>query len=215
MRDQRKTVFALDPASGAMRELFPRLDSIHHLHVSPDGRKMVFLREAPGKVAADLLVSDLGDPQGTVLASSSHPEGDLSTMYGQPLFSPDGSQILFLRQNWSQPDVLAASLWVVPSDGSGEPRLVTRAPIIQRPIWHPNGRFIAFRNMNPRERRFAVSVVSLETGAVHDVFTQSNLRDELRVNHWSPDGRWIGISEVTGSFEYWVVEDPLGEEVRR
>jgi len=207
-RDKRSTVYALDPSDGSMREIFPRLDSIGHVHVSPDGQKMVFLRETAGNRRAEIVVSDLGKTQGRVLASGSHPEGDLSGIFGQPLFSPDGSQVLFLRQDWSQPEVLSASLWVVPSDGSEPPRLVARAPLIQDPIWHPAGRFIAFKELDFAEPpgTSTVSVVSLETGAVHQVLPRSSAKVGLRLNDWS---------QSEGHWEIWVVENLLGEGGRR
>ncbi|MGD8276595.1 MAG: hypothetical protein PVH00_01155 [Gemmatimonadota bacterium] len=47
--DKRQTVMGVNPANGNVRELFPRRDSIFHIHVSPDGRRMVFHR-GPGTV---------------------------------------------------------------------------------------------------------------------------------------------------------------------
>jgi Tol biopolymer transport system component len=193
-----------------MRELFPRLDSIYHIHVSPDGEKMVFFRARDGVSRAEIVIADLGSPDGTVLAVNDHPEGNLSGMYGQPLFSPDGSQVAFLRQDWSQPGVLSASLWVVPSDASAPARLVARAPVIQRPIWHEQGDFIAFLAWDPPNSTKTVSVVSLVTGEVHAAHPPFRGQDGINVNDWSPDGRWIGITHgAERTWGYWVVDDPL------
>jgi Tol biopolymer transport system component len=178
---------------------------------------MVFFRAADGNTRAEIILADLGSSDGTVLAVNDHPEGSLSGMFGQPLFSPDGSQIAFLRQDWSQPGVLSASLWVIPSDASAPARLVARAPVIQRPVWHEQGDFIAFLALDPPNSTKTVSVVSLATGEVHAVHPPFTGRDEIRVNDWSPDGRWIGIAHIEkGTWGYWVVDDPLaGEGGRR
>ncbi|MBW1688893.1 MAG: PD40 domain-containing protein, partial [Deltaproteobacteria bacterium] len=159
--DKRQTVMGLDPVDGTMRELFPRQASIHHIHVSPDGRRMVFLR-GPGAVGGpnELVVSDLGDPAGgKVLASESDPEGQFSLHYGQPAFSPDGSQILFVRQDRSVDGTEPVGLYVMPSDGSAPARLVTTVPLIARATWGPSGRFIAFQEMDFAAQTSTVSVV--------------------------------------------------------
>jgi Tol biopolymer transport system component len=158
-------------------------------------------------------VSDLGAPDGLVLTSGDHPDGNLSSQYGQPIFSPDGAQIAFLRQNWRQTGVRAATLWVIPSDGSRDPRRLAGAPGIGRIIWHPTSRFVAFLSWDPENMRRTISVVSLDTGKVHEVLDLSDTPDEVRLNHWSPDGRWVGFSQLQGTMEYWMVDDPLAEAV--
>lgn len=208
-RDRRKTVYVLDSSDGSTRELFPRLDSIMHIHVSPDGRKTVFVKGGVASRNAELVVSNLGNPEGLVLATGDHPDGPFSGWFGQPLFSPDGSQVAFCRQEQADPEVLASSLWVAPADGSGEPRLMVRAPLIERIIWHPSGRFIGFLRVDPDNHKGGVFVVSLETGETHEVLDLSDAEDTIRLNHWSPDGRWIGFSELQGTMEYWMVDDPL------
>jgi serine/threonine protein kinase/Tol biopolymer transport system component len=210
-RDKRQTVYVLNPSDGSMRELFPRLDSIAHIHVSPDGRKMVFHHGDYASIRQELRISDLGNPDGLVLATGDHPDGPFSGMFGQPLFSPGGSQIAFLRQQ-QLPQVHTSSLWVVPADGSREPRLLVRAPLIQRIIWHPNSRFIAFERTDPKNHTGrSIYVVSLETGEVQQVVDLSESEETINLNHWSPDGRWIGYSELQGTMEYWMVKDPLAE----
>ena len=210
-RDKRQTVYVLDSSDGSMRELFPRLDSIGHIHVSPDGRNMVFVKGGVVSRSGQLVVSNLGDPEGLVLATGDHPDGPLSGWFGQPLFSPDGSQVAFCRQEQADRDLLASSLWVVPADGSGEPRVLARAPLIERIIWHPNGRFIAFLRRDPENQAGrSLSVVSLETGEIHGVLDRSDWEGGIRLNDWSPDGRWIGFSDGQGTWEYWMANDPLG-----
>jgi hypothetical protein len=143
------------------------------------------------------------------LATGDHPDGTLSGMYGQPIFSPDGSLAAFLRQSWSQTRVRAATVWVVTSDGSQEPRRLASAPVIHRVIWHPESRFIAFLRVDEENKERVVSVVSLRTGEVHEVLDLSDTEDEVRLNHWSPDGRWIGFAQLQGTMEYWMVDHPL------
>lgn len=220
-RDKRKTVFALDPADGRVRELFPRRDSIHHIHVSPDGSQMVFLRQIGNRRAAELVVSDLGDPDGLVLATGPSDEGRLSTHFGQPRFSPDGTQILFLRNRGTQDDNIA-SLWVVPSDASAPPReVVSTEGMITWMFWDPSGRLVAFQRLrfeaeagaqSPADLRLVISVVDVETGATHDMLGPVDETTNTNLRAWSPDGRWIAFSQSTGRWEFWVTQDVLGED---
>jgi Tol biopolymer transport system component len=218
-RDKRKTVFALDPADGRLRELFPRRDDIHHLHVSPDGSRMVFLRRIGNRLAAELVVSDVGDPDGLVLATGPGDEGRLSTHFGQPRFSPDGTQILFLRNRGTQDDNVA-SLWVVPSDGSAPPReVMSTEGWITWMFGDPSGRFVAFQRLEAEagaqrtaDLQLVVTVVDVETGVTHDILGPVDETTNTNLRAWSPDGRWIAYSQTTGRWEFWVTEDVLGED---
>jgi len=215
--DERQTVMGVDPVTGDVRELFPKRDSIFHIHVSPDGERMVFHR-GPGAVGGpnEIVVSDLGDPDGgQVLASESDPEGNFSLHYGQPAFSPDGSQILFVRQDRSLggPRV-PVRLYVMPSDGSGPARLITTVPLIARATWDPSGRFIAFLEMDSAAETETISVVSVETGVKRQLLPSSPMSETLRLRTWSPDGKWIVFSREIGSSELWVTDGLLGESGR-
>jgi Tol biopolymer transport system component len=233
-RDVRKTVYSLDPENGRIRELFPPTERGNHIHVSPDGARMVFFRpvqpdpDSAVRIAGELVVSDLGDfTGGRVLAQSSDPEGELSTYFGQPLFSPDGSRILFFRVPWV--DIMNGnarmSLWVIPADGSAPARRLAEAPRIDPPYWDPSGRWIVFKEYRGSDlstARGMISIVSLETGKKHEILswgrggmTAGDLILSTQLKTWSPDGRWIGITQGTGSYEYWVVDDPLGEQAGR
>ena len=207
-----KTVFGLDPMTGDVRELFPRLDSIHHLHVSPDGEQMVFLRRTEERLAGALVVANLGKRDGRELAPGVTADGGLSTRYGLPLFSPDGTHVLFLRnQTIGFPgDSFTSTLWVVPADGSTPPRLLVTASVITKAFWDPTGRLIAYEAAFFDEERSDISVVDLETGESHVVLDDLPQR-RAHLRAWSPDGRWIGIVQTTGTSEFWVIEDLLGQ----
>jgi Tol biopolymer transport system component len=229
-RERRRTVNALDPRDGNIRELFPALDSISHVHVSADRTRMVFLRplqvpreDAPTAVG-ELVVSEVGNPaDGRVLASSSHDDGWLATQITQPVFSPDGSQILFFRVHeiGEGHNEFEMSLWVVPVDGSGPARQLARASQIPMAYWDPSGQWIAFQELHGSDgsdMRGSISVISVETGAKHEILGQEGMEamelSGVGLKAVSPDGRWVGIAAATGGFEYWVVEDPLGGNAR-
>jgi Tol biopolymer transport system component len=225
-RDQRTTVYGLNPANGNTRELFPPVDSMFNVHVSPDGSKITFFRpfrvprEDVDTHVGELVVADLGDPaNGLVLASSSDAEGWLRTNTGMPAFSPDGRWILFprIRTIGEREDQYEMTLWVAPSDGSGSQRLLATASAIGVAVWHPSSRWVVFieiHGSDPREMRGALSAVAVETGEKHEILGQEEIEalgsSSPDIKTVSPDGRWVGISLTTGNFEYWVVDDPLG-----
>jgi hypothetical protein len=188
---------------------------------------MVFLRpfavpqEGALTFVGELVVSEIGNPAGgQVLASSSHSEGRLSTQVTQPAFSPDGSHISFFRSHKTgeADNQTEMSLWLVPADGSGPARQLSRANMIPMAYWHPSGRwilFVEFRGSDPMTMQGGFYAVSVETGEKHEIFGQEDLQamelSGIGLKAVSPDGRWIGIAAAKGSFEYWVVEDPLAE----
>ncbi|WP_027862599.1 LpqB family beta-propeller domain-containing protein [Marmoricola sp. URHB0036] len=60
---------------------------------------------------------------------------------GSPAWSPDGTQIAFVRANWR--GNYERSLWVMDADGSRPRALVTRGPV-GAPTWSPDGTRLAF-----------------------------------------------------------------------
>src|SRR5689334_20814418 len=59
--------------------------------------------------------------------------------------SPNGSQVAFTRVTINEgKDDYDTSLWIVPANGSGEPRQLTSGTRDSSPRWSPDGRSIAF-----------------------------------------------------------------------
>lgn len=108
--------------------------------------------------------------------------------------------------NFGQPDP-AGELWVVGADGSGERRLASAWWIAQPPQWDPSGRLIAYTEESEQDR-FRVMVVSVETGEPWEILDLDDLGD-TRLQDWSPDGRWIGLTEEVGRNELWIDRDLL------
>jgi dipeptidyl aminopeptidase/acylaminoacyl peptidase len=226
--DPYRTIHGLDPASGRIRELFPPTDRAHHIHVSSDRASMVFLRplqihpDSAERHAGELVVSELGDVDGgRVLVSTADIDGWLGTHYGQPRFSPDGSQVVYFRQQYTGPeyDDFDNSLWVQPVDGSSPAQKLVTGLRQDWVSWDPSGRWIVYqgyREGSQGRMQGMLSVVSVETGESHEILTwvegitPGETLMDVQLAAWSPDGRWISITQSTGGLEYWVVDDPLG-----
>lgn len=223
-RDPRRTVYALDPTDGSIRELFPLLEpTIGFIHVSADESRMVFLKRDQESLTgiSELVISDLGNPTaGRVLATSSEAEGGLATQMGQPAFSPDGSHIMFIRihqvgEGFGSDDT-EWSVWVVPADGSAPARQLARSKGISSADWDPSGRWLVYSDLEAPESSddggylFAVSI---ETGEKQVLLSGEEVENMaingLAPRAWSPDGRWIGFAETKGALEFWVIANPL------
>jgi TolB protein len=187
---------------------------------SPDGRKIAFTRnEGVGESTTftddDVFVMDADGEDVEQLT----PEQD-GVMSGQPAWSPDGSQIAFLRGQSVHSAVPSrfGDLMVMSADGS-EVRRLARGPA-NAPSWSPDGREIAFvrgARLNRNDATMDVYVVAAEGGEPRRL-TSSREFDETPA--WSRDGRRIAFarstfeSQFTGKTSIYVVErDGTGERL--
>ncbi len=98
----------------------------------------------------------------------------------QPAVSPDGSSIVFAA---------GGDLWSVPVAGGTARLLVAHPAQDSRPLWSPDGRFLAF--VSSRTGNGDVYLFTFATGEVRRLTWD----DEPEVvDAWSRDGRWIYFS---------------------
>jgi len=113
------------------------------------------------------------------LSAWCQPVPAVPSMY-EPAISPDGKEIVF---------VSGGDLWTVSSDG-GEARLLAAHPAMEsRPVYAPNGRYIAFNSS--RTGNGDIYLLDLHTNAVRRI-TYSDAAEE--VTGWSPDSKYIYFS---------------------
>ncbi len=127
-----------------------------------------------------------------------------------PVWSPDGTGFAFTRNFGGEP----AQLHLVPSDGSGTPRLIRPS---DRPefadSWSRTGNLLAFT----REESATgpdIWVMPMEANAKALPWLATRF-DESAAN-FSPDGRWIAyVSNQSGRFEVYVRSYPGGAHNRQ
>jgi Tol biopolymer transport system component len=130
-------------------------------------------------------------------------------------FSPDGSQIVFMR---GLPDTLAIEVRIASADGSRE-RLLARLPIY--PIymwgasWSPDGKTIALSGLQSgKEQNFVLDVLRVADGNVTTLYSSPTI---LGRPVWLPDGDSllvaIGLSKEDRD-QLWQIPYPTGEPQR-
>lgn len=103
--------------------------------------------------------------------------------FSDPSLSPDGSEIAF---------VSGGDIWTVPSKG-GEARLLVSHPEYEsRPLYSPDGRYLAFNST--RSGNGDIYVLNFETGECRRL-TYDDGNDEISA--WSADGKYIYFSSTS------------------
>jgi len=103
--------------------------------------------------------------------------------YADPAISPDGSEIAFAS---------GGDIWTVPSAG-GEARLLVSHPDNDsRPVFSPDGKFLAFNST--RSGNGDIYVLNLSNSALMRL-TFDDGNDEISA--WSPDGKFIYFASTS------------------
>jgi dipeptidyl aminopeptidase/acylaminoacyl peptidase len=116
-----------------------------------------------------------------------------------PAVSPDGRWIAFYSTRSGHQDI-----WLVPSDGSGAPRALTRGAMAGddarfAPAWSPDSRRIAYVSNASDYWRDDVWVVDVATGRARQV---SRSLMAASTPAWSPDGQTLAVLGTARS-GYW------------
>jgi predicted Ser/Thr protein kinase len=129
----------------------------------------------------------------------------------QPAFSPDGNWIAFVSTRSSRtglikigPDIgfdyrtYGGDVWVIPALGGQARRLALEGNF---PVWHPDGRKIAYVS-GPESHR-SILEVPAEGGTPSPILASANSSFEIDRVQYSPGGKWITFA--TGDPDYRVL----------
>ena len=129
---------------------------------------------------------------------------------GPPSYSPDGSQVVFMRTKPGiQPDG-AGALFVVDADGGRPVRITPWGASFLDNAWSPDGDWIVFQR--PYGQLF---LVHPDGSGMHRIPLELPQGAGARTPSWSPDGQWIVFSmqEARGA-TVWAVR-PDGSDLKR
>jgi dipeptidyl aminopeptidase/acylaminoacyl peptidase len=109
-----------------------------------------------------------------------------------PGISPDGRTVAFVA--WGvdrQANDYTASIWLVPVDGSGEPRRLTQeAKQDVAPRWSPDGKWLAFTSNRDKKAK-QLYVLPVDGGEPPCL---TDLEEDVTEVKWSPDGKRLAFS---------------------
>jgi len=110
----------------------------------------------------------------------------------EPMVSPDG---LWVAYTVTKADVaanrLTRNIWIVSTNGTSEPRQITRGGSDGRPRWSPNSKRLAF--VSSRTGTEQIYLLSLNGGEGDPLTTLSTGAGN---EQWSPDGQWIAFTSA-------------------
>ncbi|MCP4356069.1 MAG: Tol-Pal system protein TolB [Proteobacteria bacterium] len=131
---------------------------------SPDGEKIVFNSDRPGKPTLYIM-----DEDGNNLKRLTYGRGN----YYAPVWSPRGDVIAFVKQLEGKFHI---GVIEIDEDGNGgEERLLTEGFLDESPTWAPNGRVIIFaRQVGDKNSLYAVDLTGYN---LHEIKTNTNASD--------------------------------------
>jgi len=143
----KSSIWSLDVVDGSVKRLTRwRLAAfLEPSSFSPDGSTLLVesfgYRIKEGAMALDLRSRGL-----SLLAGKA----------SEPIYSPDGTKLAFVREKirrfqLPKPDRPVSELWVAGADGSGAKRILRRKGYISFPSWDPSGSRLSFTHNPPAE----------------------------------------------------------------
>lgn len=160
---------------------------------SPNGRLLAVTREDGARTGLWIV-----RPNGTwvrKVASFPGRSVGLGGGYGQAAWSPDGRQLVFVRDH---------DLWVVDVNGSAARPLLdpltdpTPRPAMHDPAWSPDGTRIAFQRWSPSVGRYRLYTVGADGTGMQQLTSVESGNPS-----WSPDGTRITYEQDA---DVWVVQ---------
>jgi len=160
---------------------------------SPDGREIAITvptvrAEVPTVRNADIHVVDVATGRRRALVTTP------DVFESSPAWSPDGSRLAFARWRPATQFDGKASIHVVGRNGSGERLVLAHQHYASGPVnlsWSPNGEELAFET-SPSVLCSAISVVTVDTGAVRRLTTCARVSESVLSPAWQPSAERVG-----------------------
>src|SRR5262245_19732893 len=133
----------------------------------------------------------------------------------QPAFAPDGNQIAFV---WSGEKDNNQDIYVRLVDGGNWVRLTDHPGDDVNPVWSPDGGTIAFyRSSTDGDGIFLVPALGGAERKLTDTWANRYGFGSYTWIHWSPDGKWLVVSDKSSAeepFSLFLLAPETGERRR-
>jgi len=185
----------IQPASSAIR-LMPLTSypgDENHPVLSPDGNRVAFNWDDESWFNSSIYVKVIGSEDPLQLTTDGY--------VSEPAWSPDGRYISYVR--WAG---RGREIYVVPSLGGPERRLVEDGFGARDPVWSPDGKWIAYSKFVEAEVAYFLYIVHMETQEIKQVTSSQEGPVYDRKPIFSPDGNRLAfIRTYFGKQDiYWV-----------
>jgi Tol biopolymer transport system component len=172
---------------GQEKSLTEQPRALIHLRLSPNGKQVAYDLASGG--TRDIWIYDIDRGTHTRLTT----EGGI-----YPVWTPDGIWVAFFN---------GGNIHRKLADGSGETQeILTRENNTRAISWSPDGRILAFEELNP-DTGYDIGYITIEGDDASEPFLVTPF-DE-RSPMISPDGRWLAyISDESGQSEIYVQPFP-------
>lgn len=203
---QTKIAFKAEAGPGRSEVYMADYDAQNPVAVTRDGS----IVSAPCWMGRGSLVYSsykLGNPyifahvlnSGERRAVARHPGDNYS-----PAVSPDGRRVAMILNKGGSPD-----LYVANSDGSGLKQLTTTREAESSPCWSPDNQTLCYvsRNRGPASL-FLISAAGGTPRQLQTIGAPSPTEPD-----WSPDGKWIAFTSLTGGFQIYIVRATGGDVI--
>jgi len=169
-----------------------------HPRISPDGRQLAI--EVEG-ASHDIFTYDFargGEPTKMSFDGASH----------WPSWTPDARRLTF--RSWKTGTM---TMWWMPADRSSEPERLTNVGSMQSPeSWSPDGKTLAFTQMNDPQSGSDIYTLSLDGDKKPHALLQTKFSEGSP--KFSPNGAWLAYStNESGQPEVWAMAYPAGERI--
>jgi imidazolonepropionase-like amidohydrolase/Tol biopolymer transport system component len=188
--DKKKWDVNHPPGSGKSVHIDTASGTWMSVDVSPDGKQIVF------DLLGDLYMLPIAGGEAKALTHSMAWEM-------QARFSPDGKQLAFMSDAAG-----GDNIWLMNVDGTGAKEVSKeKYRMMNNPVWHPNGKFIAARKHYSGTRSLGSGEIWLlhPQGGSMALNEKPNWQKDLGEPAFSPDGRYLYFSRDTTpgtTFEY-------------
>ena len=165
--------------------------------LSPDGNRIVVIKQDPDNETADAWVIDVATSKGIQITTSQPRE-----FVSAPVWSPDGAHIAYVGLRGG-----SYSLYRKPSNGTGSEELVYKhagAPIILTD-WSLDGRFLTFSSSDLSGGILYALPLTGPTGDDRKPLVVTRSEKTIQAPRVSPDSKFMAYrSDETGKFEVFV-----------